>query len=82
MSVVSDNYPQGVFKVMQEEIDELQAKNKRLLSTLNFERPEKYPDNCKVCKGTNGGVRGNENIIDNIVMCDYCHAAVMVKGGD
>jgi hypothetical protein len=29
-------------------------------------------DNCEICKGTKGGVKGNENIIDNIVMCDYC----------
>ena len=25
-------------------------------------------DNCEICKGTKGGVKGNENI----VMCDYC----------
>ena len=32
-----------------------------------------FPDNCEVCKGEKGGVRGNENIIDGIVMCDYCY---------
>lgn len=32
----------------------------------------KYPDNCQLCHGAKGGVRGNENIVDGIVMCDYC----------
>jgi hypothetical protein len=31
-------------------------------------------DNCEVCKGEKGGVRGNENVIDGVVTCDYCHA--------
>jgi len=29
-------------------------------------------DNCEICRGAKGGVRGNENIEDNIRMCDYC----------
>ena len=29
-------------------------------------------DNCEICKGAKGGVKGNENIVDNIRMCDYC----------
>ena len=29
-------------------------------------------DNCELCHGTKGGVRGNENIKDGVVMCDYC----------
>lgn len=35
------------------------------------------PDNCEVCKGEKGGIRGNENIINGVVMCDYCHAEDM-----
>ena len=35
--------------------------------------PVEY-DNCQVCKGTSGGVKGNENIINGLVVCDYCHA--------
>jgi hypothetical protein len=34
--------------------------------------PPENGDNCEVCLGRNGGVRGNENVVDNIVMCDYC----------
>lgn len=45
---------------------------KRLKETLYYELPEKYPDNCQICYGSNCGVRGNENIIDEVVMCDYC----------
>ncbi len=29
-------------------------------------------DNCQVCKGAKGGVRGNENRINGVVICDYC----------
>lgn len=34
------------------------------------------PDRCQICRGRNGGVRGNENVIDGVVMCDYCSVAV------
>lgn len=30
-------------------------------------------DNCQVCLGESGGVLGNENRIDGLVVCDYCH---------
>ncbi len=52
--------------------DKLQAKIKLLMKALHYECPEKYPDNCEICKGTSSGVRGNENIVNGIVMCDYC----------
>ena len=29
-------------------------------------------DKCQVCLGRKGGVRGNENVIDGVVLCDYC----------
>jgi predicted CXXCH cytochrome family protein len=35
-------------------------------------------DNCENCHGTRGGVRGNENIVDGKVLCDYCHADTML----
>lgn len=31
-------------------------------------------DACQVCHGTRGGAPGNENIVNGVVMCDYCHA--------
>lgn len=34
------------------------------------------PDNCQICLGRSGGMKGNENIVDGIVMCDYCHATI------
>ncbi|WP_156480918.1 hypothetical protein [Variovorax sp. PAMC 28711] len=34
-------------------------------------------DACKICNGDRGGVPGNENVIDCVVMCDYCHADQM-----
>jgi hypothetical protein len=35
------------------------------------------PDQCEVADCSRQGVRGNENIIDGVVMCDYCHAKTM-----
>ncbi len=29
-------------------------------------------DKCQNCKGSRGGVKGNENIVDGKVLCDYC----------
>lgn len=56
-----------------DEIEKLKLSIKRLKADLHYEAPDKYPDNCQICHGDNGGVKGNENIIDGIVMCDYCH---------
>lgn len=57
-------------------IKELEAQKKRLMRTLNYEHPEKYPDNCEICKGANSGVRGNENIVNKKVVCDYCSVEI------
>jgi len=34
-------------------------------------------DNCEHCHGMQGGIPGNENIIDGKRTCDYCHAKMM-----
>jgi len=34
-------------------------------------------DNCEVCNGERGGVPGNENSINGVVVCDYCTADMM-----
>lgn len=36
-------------------------------------------DNCSRCHGTRGGVKGNENIVNGIVLCDYCSADDLQK---
>jgi hypothetical protein len=45
----------------------------------------KLPDRCEICGGTQGGVRGNENVVDSggerIVMCDYCSVDEMKYPG-
>jgi len=33
-----------------------------------------YRDDCEVCDGKEGGVPGNELVIDGVITCDYCHA--------
>ena len=35
-------------------------------------------DKCQFCLGAKGGVRGNENIIGGVIVCDYCHYLLMV----
>lgn len=34
-------------------------------------------DGCLVCNGVSGGVPGNENVIDGVVICDYCTATLI-----
>ena len=36
----------------------------------------KGQDNCQKCRGAKGGVRGNENIVDGVILCDYCTVEV------
>ena len=31
-------------------------------------------DRCQICHGNKGGVPGNENVVEGVVMCDYCSA--------
>lgn len=39
------------------------------------------PDNCEMPNCCRKGVRGNENIVDGKVMCDYCHGLDMLRRG-
>ncbi len=34
-------------------------------------------DKCDVCHGRNDGVLGNENVVNGVIMCDYCHADML-----
>ena len=36
-------------------------------------------DKCEVCHGTKGGLPGNENHVNGLIMCDYCHAEDMYR---
>ena len=47
-----------------------------LLRELKKDKNAKYPDNCEICGGKNLGVRGNENIINGKLVCDYCHVII------
>lgn len=55
-----------------------QAKRKRKALRMGQDFGQR-PDNCSICHGSKGGVRGNENIVDGVVMCDYCHAATLTS---
>lgn len=45
-----------------------------------FNRPL-IVDGCEICDGSREGVPGNENVIEGVVMCDYCHADTMASRG-
>lgn len=59
----------------------------QILKTLKFHHPDSrltfqmegtdtirvHPlDNCEQCGGAKGGVRGNENVVNGLTLCDYC----------
>jgi hypothetical protein len=33
---------------------------------------EKEKDDCQICQGRRGGVKGNENVDEGVIICDYC----------
>jgi hypothetical protein len=41
--------------------------------TKNWERTFAR-DACQVCDGERGGTPGNENVVNGVIVCDYCHA--------
>jgi len=45
---------------------------KNLVATKEGTTWHRSKDDCSVCKGEKGGVKGNENIIDGKLVCDYC----------
>lgn len=51
------------------ELDKLMTRIDELLA--DWKGPQ-YPDNCQACFGKSGGVRGNENRIEGLVLCDNC----------
>ena len=36
-------------------------------------------DACERCHGARGGIPGNENIVDGVTLCDYCHADDLMR---
>jgi len=44
---------------------------KRLADRGDFDPPA-HGDDCIRCQGRNGGVPGNENMVDGSPVCDYC----------
>lgn len=42
----------------------------------------KEKDNCEICNGSEGCVLGNEQVVDGVIMCDNCHANVIINNID
>ncbi|ARB14473.1 hypothetical protein Ccr5_gp253 [Caulobacter phage Ccr5] len=55
------------FKALEAERGAEQSAEVLMTHLRRYER-----DDCEVCHGARGGVRGNENIVDGKVVCDYC----------
>lgn len=49
---------------------------KNIVATKEGWTWQRSKDDCSVCKGEKGGVKGNENIIDGKLICDYCSTKV------
>ena len=38
---------------------------------------EEEHDKCEFCLGIKGGALGNENVVNGIIVCDYCHVLII-----
>ena len=57
-------------------LDYLKGRDVPLLGMWTLELTG-YPDDCQICHGESGGEAGNENLINGIRVCDYCHARML-----
>jgi hypothetical protein len=48
-----------------------------LIDTATKALAGQHLDNCQICHGLRGGVKGNENIVHGMTVCDYCHCSIM-----
>ena len=62
MAEIEDNHP---FWAWIEDASDCISKEKQMLAVNE-------KDDCEICGGEKGGTKGNENIINGVVMCDYC----------
>ena len=46
----------------------------KAIASLGHDLRDFTGDDCQRCFGERGGVKGNENVIDGVVLCDYCSA--------
>lgn len=52
------------------------------LARLQKEAAEIKAKSCDVCHGEKNGVPGNGQIVDGMLLCDYCHAERMKNGSN
>jgi hypothetical protein len=38
------------------------------------------PDRCQNIGCQRKGIRGNENVVDGVILCDYCHDDLLERG--
>jgi hypothetical protein len=46
----------------------------RQWETANSDASEAKLDECSRCHGMRGGVKGNENVVNGVLLCDHCSA--------
>jgi len=76
-----DNYKGHVFEVLAFYYEHTHVGLKCLdadVTVAGYVHPDELQlaDNCGLCLGAKGGVRGNENRVDNLVLCDYCSTEI------
>lgn len=67
MDVGPESFAFGARMVLMEVLDHIAALEREIAEL-------RAKDGCQVCGGSRGGVKGNENVVDGVVTCDYCHA--------
>ena len=67
---IQDEAKHKEYMIKQEALDKQKADLRTKLNELE-------PDKCKFCLGIKGGVLGNENVVDGVVVCDYCTSILM-----
>lgn len=73
--VMAQAYPPSNPDDMAKDLDELDGLLENIQGLLARIGNPPGPDGCQVCKGARGGMPGNENVVDGVVMCDECSVA-------
>lgn len=71
----------GSYEMKPERLYKEPGRKGQVPAYTDAELKEALKDNCQVCEGSRGGTLGNENVVNGVVMCDYCHADDMMARG-
>ena len=79
VNILDERYPEEPAQVYIHNIARAFKSGDYTIPTHGQDATDRYRDECEVCEGTRGGLRGNENFVNGKVMCDYCSADFLQK---